>query len=121
MNKIIVSALTGLLMCSSMNMAQAADEKTDKIEEVKQQILQAIDKQVAQANQIRDREAAIIGQFRSCVQGIKNEADFNNCDAAKNEAFKKMAIELEKARLESQKKAIANQEKRLNEESKAKK
>jgi hypothetical protein len=121
MNKIIVSAFTVLLMFSGMNIAQAAEEKADKIEEVKQQILQAVDKQVAQANQIRDRETAIIGQFRLCIQNIKSEADFNNCDAAKNESFKKMAIELEKARLESQKKAIANQEKRLNEESKSKK
>ncbi len=120
MNKIIISAFTVLLTSTSIVSGQA-EEKAEKVEDIKQQILQALDKQVASMNQVRDRENAIIGQYRSCIQAMKNEADYNNCENSKNEAIKKMALEMEKARLESQKKAIANQEKRLNEEMKGKK
>lgn len=122
MKKITLAALTVLLAFSTSTIAAAqADEKTVNIEDIKQQILQSLDKEVAMMNQVRDKELAILGQFRSCIQTMKNETDFKNCDASKNEAFKKMALELEKARLESQKKALANQEKRLNEEMKGKK
>jgi len=117
MNKIIISAFTVLLGFSSL----AAAEQPVDIAAIKQQILQSLDKEVAEMTRIRDRESGIIGQFRTCIQGIKNEADFKNCDSAKNEAYKKMKMELEKAYLENQKKAIANQEKQLNDAMKDKK
>ena len=120
MNKITLAAFTLLFAFSGITMAQT-EEKAPNIEEIKQQFLQNLDKSVAMKNQIHDKELAILGQLLSCIQTMKNETDFKNCDTAANEAFKKMALELEKARLESQKKALANQEKRLNEEMKGKK
>lgn len=120
MKKIIISGFVVLLAFSNLAMAEG-DDKSDKVEEVKQQILQQIDKEVARVNQIRSKEDAIMSQFRSCVQGIKSEADFNACNNAKNEAAKKFRVEMEKAYLENQKKAIASEEKRLNEEMKNKK
>lgn len=115
MKKIIISGFAALLVFSTL---AVADEKADKIEDIKQQILQQLDKELAKENQIRDKQDAIMAQFRSCIQVMKSEADFNACNAGKNESFKKLKIELEKAYLESQKKAIANEEKRLNDETK---
>ena len=115
MKKIIISAFSAFLAFSTL---AAADEKSNKVDEVKQQILQQIDKKTAEVNQVRDREDAIMAQFKTCIQGMKSEADFNACVAAKDEAAKKFRLELEKAYLDSQKKAIANQEKRLNDEMK---
>lgn len=116
MKKIIISAFSALLAFSTL---AAADEKSDKVEQVKQQILQQLDKKTAEVNQVRAKEDAIMAQFRSCIQAMKNEADFNACIAAKDESAKKLRVELEKAYLDSQKKAIANEEKRLSEEAKA--
>jgi hypothetical protein len=50
---------------------------------------------------------------------MKNEADFNACNNAKNDSYKKLKVELEKAYLDTKKKEIASEEKRLNEEIKA--
>jgi hypothetical protein len=118
MKRIIISGFCALLAFSSLAIAE---EKIEKIEDIKQQILQQIDKQVASVNQIRAKEDAIMLQFRSCIQTIKSEADFNACNNAKNESAKKFRLEMEKAYLDSQKKAIASEEKRLNDELKTKK
>jgi len=118
MKKIIISGFVALLAFSTFAIA---DEKSDKIEDVKQQILQKIDKDVAMEKQLRDKQGAIVAQFRSCIQGSKSGEDFNSCNSAKNESFNKLRIEVEKINLENQKKEIANEEKRLNEESKNKK
>lgn len=115
MKKIIISAFSALLAFSTL---AAAEEKADKIEDIKQQLVQQIDKEVARITQIREKEDAIMSQFKSCIQGIKSEADFNACNNAKNEAAKKFRMEMEKAYLDNQKKAIANEEKRLNDEMK---
>jgi hypothetical protein len=116
MKKIIISAFSILLAFSTLAIA---DEKSEKVEEIKQQILQRLDKELAMENQIRDKQTAIMSQFRSCIQVMKNENDFNACNNTKNEAFKKLKLELEKSYLDSKKKEIANEEKRLNEEMKA--
>lgn len=116
MKRIIISAFSAFLVFSTI---AAADEKSDKVEQVKQQILQQIDKKTAEVNQVRSREDAILSQFKTCIQAMKNEADFNACVAAKDESAKKFRMELEKAYLDSQKKAIANEEKRLNDEMKS--
>lgn len=116
MKKIIISTFSALLVFSTLAIA---DEKSDRVEEIKQQILQKLDKELAMANEIRDKENAIMAQFRSCIQVMRNEADFNACNTAKNEAYKKLKLELEKAYLDSQKKAIANEEKKLNDEIKS--
>ena len=118
MKKIIISGFAALLAFSTLAIAE---DKAEKIDDIKQQILQQIDKQVASVNQVRAKEDAIMSQFRSCIQTIKSEADFNACNNAKNESAKKFRLEMEKAYLDSQKKAIASEEKRLNDEMKAKK
>lgn len=119
MKKIIVSAFSALLVVSTLAIAEEKADKTDKIEEIKQQILQKLDKELAMANQIRDKENAIMAQFRSCIQTIKNEADFTTCNNTKNEAYKKLKLELEKNYLEAEKKRLAEEEKRLNEQMKS--
>lgn len=116
MKKIIISVFSVLLAFSNLTVA---DEKSDKVEEVKQQILQRLDKELALANQIRDKENAIMAQFRSCIQVMKSEADFNTCNNAKNEAYKKLKLELDKTFLDAKKKEIATEEKKLNEEAKS--
>lgn len=116
MKKIIISAFAAFLTFSTV---VAADEKSEKVDEIRQQILQRLDKEMAMENQIRDKQNAIMAQFRSCIQAMKSEADFNACIAAKDESAKKLKLELEKAFLDSKKKEIANQEKRLNEEMKS--
>ncbi len=115
MKKIIVSTVAVFLLTAT-HFANAGAVEQPKIDDIKAQILQALDKEVAMMNQIRDKESGIMAQFKTCIQGMKNEADFNNCNNAKNEAYKKMKLELEKAYLDNQKKAIANQEKKLNAE-----
>lgn len=116
MKNIIISVFSAFLAFSTV---AVADEKGEKIDEIKQQLVQQIDKEMARVNQIRSKQDAIMTQFKSCIQTIKSEADFNTCNNAKNEAAKKFQIEQEKAFLDSQKKALANEEKRLNEEMKA--
>lgn len=116
MKSIIISVFSAFLAFSAI---AAADEKTVNVEEVKQQILQRLDKEMAMENQIREKQNAIMGQFRTCITGIKSEADFNACVAAKDDSAKKLKLELEKAFLDSKKKEIANQEKKLNEELKS--
>lgn len=115
MKKIIISGFVALLALSTLAIA---DEKSDKVEEFKQQFVQQIDKEIARVNQVRGKEDAIMSQFKSCIQAMKSEADFNACIAAKNESAKKLRLELEKAYLDNQKKALANEEKRLNDEMK---
>jgi hypothetical protein len=116
MKKFIISVFLAFLAFSTL---VVAEEKNDKIDEAKQQILQSLDKEMARVNQVRAKEDAIMNQFKSCIQNIKSEADFGVCNNAKNESVKKYRVEMEKAYLDEQKKAIANEEKRLNSELKA--
>ena len=116
MKNIIISVFSAFLAFSTV---AAADEKGDKIEDIKQQLIQQIDKETSRVAQLRSKEDAIMAQFKSCIQAIKSEADFNACNNAKNESAKKFQLEQQKAYLEAQKKALANEEKRVNEEIKA--
>ena len=113
MKKIIISVFCAFLAFSTF---AKADEK---IEDIKQQILQKLDKQVALADQIREKEKAIMVQFRSCIVAMKNEADFNACNAAQAESYKKLKLELEKSFLDAKEREIASEKKRLNEEMKS--
>jgi hypothetical protein len=122
MKKIIITGFAAFLAFSTLaaaeEKAQAPADKGPSVEEVKQQLLQQIDKEMARINQIRAKEDEIMSQFKSCISGIKSEADFKACVVAKDEAAKKFRVEMEKAYLDNQKKAIANEEKRLNDEMK---
>lgn len=115
MKNIIISAFAAFLAFSTV---ARADEKGDKIEEVKQQIVQQIDKETTRIAQIRAKEDGIMSQFKSCIQAIKSEADFNACNTTKNEAIKKFQLEQQKAYLDAQKKALAAEEDRVNKEMK---
>lgn len=117
MKKIIISVFTAFFAFSTLAIAE---EKTEKVEEIKQHIIESIDKSLAAEKQLRDKQMAIVTQFRSCIQGSKTVEDLNTCNNAKNDSLNKLRIEVEKANLESRKKEIANEEKRLSEEGKAK-
>ena len=113
MNKIIISAFTVLLAFSTLASAE------EKVEEFKQQVLQQIDKEFAKLSQIRGKEDGIMGQFKSCIQAVKTEADFKACITAKDESIKKFQLEQQKEYLDAQEKALANAKKRVNDEMKA--
>jgi hypothetical protein len=117
MKKIIISVFTAFFAFSTLAIAE---EKTEKVEEIKQHIIESIDKSLAAEKQLRDKQMAIVTQFRSCIQGSKTVEDLNTCNNTKNDSLNKLRIEVEKANLESRKKEIANEEKRLSEEGKAK-
>jgi hypothetical protein len=118
MKRIIISVFSALLSLSTIAAAEEKAANPPNIEAIKQQIVQSIDKSLEAEKQLRDKQLAIVGQFRSCIQAAKSVEDLNACNNAKNDSLNKLRLEVEKANLESKKKEIANEEKRLNEEGK---
>lgn len=74
--------------------AVLADEKNDRLEEVKKKIVHHV-----------ETEIGILTQFKTCVQAVKTKADFEVCRTTKNDAQEKMRVEMKKDSLENRSKA----------------
>ena len=72
MKKPIVAVLSTLFLFSTW---AVADEKNDRLEEVKKKIVHHV-----------ETEINILTQFKICVQAVKTKADFEVCRTTKNEA-----------------------------------
>jgi hypothetical protein len=93
MKKPLGAVLLTLLLSST---SVVADEKSDRLEEVKKKIAHHV-----------DTEIGILTQFKTCVQAVKVKADFEACRTTKNDAQTKMREEMKKDRLENRAKARA--------------
>ena len=97
MKKSMIAVFSTLLLISTF---AVADEKSDRLEEVKKKIIHHV-----------DTEIGILAQFKTCVQAVKSKADFEVCRTTKNQAQEKMSAEMKKDRLENNKAVQADKAK----------
>ncbi len=90
--------LSALLLVLSSTLV-VAEDKNDRLEEVKAKIAHHV-----------ETEIGILTQFKACVERVKVKPDFEACRATKNDAQAKMREEMKRDRLESRAKARANEE-----------
>jgi|JFJP01.1.fsa_nt_gi hypothetical protein len=75
-----------------MSMFAMADEKSDRLEKVKEKIAHHV-----------ETEINILTKFRECVLAVKTKEDFEKCRVTKNDAQAKIRADMKKDRLDNQK------------------
>jgi hypothetical protein len=75
-----------------MSTCVMADEKSDRLEKVKEKIAHHV-----------ETEISILTKFRECVLAVKTKEDFEKCRVMKNDAQAKIREDMKKDRLDNQK------------------